>query len=230
MQATEFPIWAPRDLCALHKRETVTQSELTKCELSLLESLLTRPEMENIWKNLNDVAKTLWDSPVNVEYNFAITIIHAYRGPQGEGRLAPGAQKKRLDKIKGCAAQLAELVRDTTWDDWIFAKWRQAGWKIPKQGSIRSLNLPVSLSDFLQEFAEFAPSQMQASLLGRPNAKDACESYFKRYLSLCCQKTFKNPLTEIVTPVARLIYGGSDDDSRAMNRTRTLLKETPLDP
>ena len=37
MQATEFPIWAPRDLCALHKRETVTQSKLTKCELSLRE-------------------------------------------------------------------------------------------------------------------------------------------------------------------------------------------------
>lgn len=234
-QVIKFPDWAPRDLCDLYEREAIP-CELTEKQRDALKALLKRRQMESVWGELRKAAQNdkviafhggplLW-----VEHNFAMAVCRAYSGPQGEECLTPRDQANHLEKVKKTARELASLVRGSSWDEWIFTKWDQAGLPRPKKGPIRQLSLPCYLQEFLEEFADFAESQMRASMLGRPKAEDAEELYFKRYLSAYCSSVLRDPCHSIVNAVALIFYYRVDTYLIAEQRTKGQVKATPLGP
>ena len=217
-QGSEFPVWAPRGLRDVYSSKAVPKA-LTDEERVYFKDLLTRPAMEAVWNDIKQKGLT--------EDGFAMAFFKAYRGPKQEECFTPKEQAHRLEEARKKATELAELVRDTRWDDWISENLAESGMRQVDEAKPGSWNLSTKFSFVLEQFDIYAGNRMRLSVLGRPRKNAAAEIYFKRDLSDYCDRTIGDPCYEIVTQAALLIWGGSGDLQDAVQLTRKQILATP---
>ncbi len=250
----KYPEWAPDVLCDLHVKvlEQCEQFDRSGSQLapipeqfvSILEKLITQPDMEAVWKSFHRRGARDDD----LTHFFRVAYVGSV-GPTTWEKMTRAQQRKHVKNLMTAAHRLADLLEPTPFDRapyWFFDKqvahqllsllqpgvhpakgYREEddahmledllSWSWPKVSGLLHV-LVLKVHTMAQEIASERP------ILLTPNIENARRVYFIRHLSRHLHRRYNTPLHSVVAATARTVLGDveiDEDTVRAAVKSHT---------
>ena len=203
--ASDYPSWAPKELCEYHKKWSANFSDPTNEALQVLGILLIDMRMKPVWKQLDGLS-------TEKIYEFFI-LISETEGPYGAGRLPLAELQREVQRIEKLSKKLADLV-DKIMPMHLIKDFRDNGEITLVSSIIRELG------------AQSKQILNDQRTLQRPGSKFSGRTHFVRLLSAFFEETCGDPMHMVVAELHSIFL--PEDKIIDTGDICSILRDSPL--